>query len=144
MNVNLKQLLNRYPEIHFLSFYDVIFIDQYQYMSSLNYSVNIYHYQYMSSLNYSVNIYKPYVCVCLCTQDSGSLVVLSTRQYRLLLNKYGLSMSLQGTGLLNMHTHKHTYRVIVYICLQNSSMTTCRPAFVLILLYVFIIIFSNL
>ena len=32
-------------------------------------------------------------------------------------------------------THTHTHRVIVYICLLTNSMTTCRPASVLLLIY---------
>ena len=41
------------------------------------------------------------------THESGPLVVLSMRQYRLLLNKYGLSMShiLGNWTLGNAHTH---------------------------------------
>ena len=80
------------------------------------------------------------VCVCVYvrkTPEAGSLVVLSTRQCHLLLNKYGLSMSLLGNSTLGQaHTHTHTHRVIVYICPPINSMTTCRPAPVLILIYV--------
>ena len=34
-------------------------------------------------------------------------------------------------------THTHTHRVIVYICLPTNSMTTCRPASVLLFIYGF-------
>ena len=63
---------------------------------------------------------KPeFVCVYVReTTESISLTVLSTRQYRLLLNKYGLSMSLLKNWTLG-YAHTHTYRVIVYVCLQN-------------------------
>ena len=43
------------------------------------------------------------VCVCVYVRkaaEAGSLVVLSTRQYRLLLNKYSLSMGLLGNSTL--------------------------------------------
>ena len=69
------------------------------------------------------------MCVCVYvrkTPESGSLVVLSTQPYRLLLNKYGLSMS----------THTQGYFVYMYVY-QHSLMTTCRPASVLILIYAF-------
>ena len=97
---------------------------------------------YMSSLNQQGDIYTHYtitlcVCVCVCvrkTLEAGSLVVLSTRQCRLLLNKYGLRVSLLGNSTLGQaHTHKH--RVIVYICSPVNSMTTRRPVSVLLLIY---------
>ena len=62
------------------------------------------------------------------TPESGCSVVLFTRQYRLLPNEYGLSMSLLFNWTLG---YAHTHRVIVCICLQLSLMTTCRPASVL-------------
>ena len=65
------------------------------------------------------------------TPEAGSLVVLSTRQCRLLLNKFSLSMSLLGNSTLG-YAHTHTHGVIVYICSPTNSMTTCRPALILI------------
>ena len=68
-------------------------------MCPVHISISIQMSVYMSSLNNSVNIYTQYPCVCVCvcvylrmTPESGSLVVLFTRQCRLLLNKNGLSM----------------------------------------------------
>ena len=76
------------------------------------------------------------MCVCVRkTLEAGSLVVLSTRQCRLLLNKYGLRVSLLGNSTLGLGTHTHTHRVIVYICFPTNSMTICRPASVLLLIY---------
>ena len=52
------------------------------------------------------------VCVCVYvrkTPEAGSLVVSSTRQYRLLLKKYGLSMRLLENWTLG---YAHTHRVI--------------------------------
>ena len=49
------------------------------------------------------HIYTITLCVCVNvrkTPESGSLVVLSTRQYRLLLNEKGLSMILLGNWTL--------------------------------------------
>ena len=69
------------------------------------------------------------------TSESGCLVVLSTRQCRLLLNKYGLRVSLLGNSWIGTHTHTHS--VIVYICSPTNSMTTCRPSSVLLLIYAF-------
>ena len=81
----------------------------------------------MSSLNNSVNIYSQQPCVCVCvyvrkTSELGSLVVLSMRQYRLMLNKYSLSTSLLGNWTLGYaHTHTHTHRVIVlYVYRYNQ------------------------
>ena len=36
------------------------------------------------------------------------------------------------------YTHTHTHRVIVYICYPTNSMTTCKPASVLLFIYEFI------
>ena len=73
---------------------------------------------YMSSLmSAGKHIYTITLCVCVYvrkTPESGYLVVRSTIQYRLLLNKYGLSMGLLGTGLLNMHTHTQGYCVYMF------------------------------
>ena len=59
------------------------------------------------------------VCVCVYvrkTPESGSLVVLSTRQYRLSLNKYGYSMSLLWNCTLGYeHTQTHTQGYCVYM-----------------------------
>ena len=95
---------------------------------------------YMSSLmNAGKHLYTITLCVCVCvcvcvyvrqTPEAGSLVVIFTRQFRLLLNKY--SMSPLGNSTLGQ---AHTHRVIVYICSPTNSMTTCRPASVLILIY---------
>ena len=78
------------------------------------------------------------VCVCVYvrkTPESGSFVVLFTRQYRLLLNKYSLCMSLLKNWTLGYeHTHTHAGLLRIYIY-QHSLMTTCRPASVLILVY---------
>ena len=50
------------------------------------------------------------------TPEAGSLVVLSTTQYRLLLNKYGLSKSLLENWTLGYaHTHTHTQGYYVYM-----------------------------
>ena len=90
---------------------------------------------YMSTFMNAVN--NP-VCVCVYvrkTPESCSSVLLYTRQYRLLLNKNGLSMSMRKLDSW-ICTHTRAHRVIVYICLQHSLMTTCRPASVLILIYV--------
>ena len=49
------------------------------------------------------HIYTITLCVCVYvhkTPEAGSSVVLSTRQYRLLLNKYGLSMGLLENSTL--------------------------------------------
>ena len=57
-----------------------------------------------------IHIHNNLVCVCVYvrkTPEAGSLVVLSTRQYRLLLNKYGLCMSLLENWTLE-YTHTHT------------------------------------
>ena len=43
---------------------------------------------------------------------------------------------------MNMHTNTHTHRVIVYTCLPLNSMTTCRPAFLLILIFDLIILLT--
>ena len=59
--------------------------------------------------------------MCLCvyvrkTLKAGSLVVLSTRQCRLLLNKYGLRVSLLGNSTLGWaHTHRHTGLLCMYV-----------------------------
>ena len=55
--------------------------------------------------------------MCVCT-ESGSLVVLYTQQYRLLLNKYGLCMSPLENWTLG---YEHTHRVIVYICIYEGQ-----------------------
>ena len=58
--------------------------------------------------------------VCLCvyarkTPESGSSVVISTRQYRILLNKCGLSMSLLVNWTLGYaHTHTGLLCICVY------------------------------
>ena len=57
--------------------------------------------------------------MCVCgyvrkTPDAGSLEVLSTRQYRLLLNKYGLSMSLLENWTLG-YAHTHTGLLCIYV-----------------------------
>ena len=46
------------------------------------------------------------------TLEASSLVVLSTRQCRLSLNKYGIS---ESTRELDSWVGTHTHRVIVYI-----------------------------
>ena len=74
------------------------------------------------------------MCVCVYVRARSLVIVFSTRQYRLLLNKYGLSKSLLENWTLE-YAHTHTHRVIVYICLQYSLMTTYRPASVLIVIY---------
>ena len=64
------------------------------------------------------HIYTITLCVCVYvrkTPESGSLVVLFTRQNRLLLNQYGLSMSLLGNWTLGYaHTHTHTQGLPVW------------------------------
>ena len=78
------------------------------------------------------------VCVCVYvrkTPESGSLEVLSTRQYRLLINKYGLSISLLGNWTLG-YAHTHTHRVIVYMYMFTEFINaTSMLASVLILIY---------
>ena len=66
-------------------------------------------------------IHKNPVCVCVYvrkTPESGSLVVLFTRQCRLLLNEYGLSISLLRSSTLEYaHTHTHTGLLCIYVYL---------------------------
>ena len=67
--------------------------------------------------------------LCLCvyvrkTPEAGSVVVLSTQKYRLLHNKYGLSMSLLENWTLGYeHTHTHTGLLCINVY-QHSLMQT--------------------
>ena len=71
------------------------------------------------------------MCVCVYvrnTPESDSLVVLSTRQYRLLLNKYGLSMSLYVLKpyLLGKGLNYHVGRTEILDChLDEGTRTNC-------------------
>ena len=68
---------------------------------------------------------RVYVCK---TLEAGSEVVLSIRQCRPLLNKY------ESTRELDSWIGTHTHRVIVYLGSPTNSMTTYRPASVLLLI----------
>ena len=67
------------------------------------------------------------MCVCVYvhkTPESDSLVVLSKQKYRLLVNKYSLSMSLLGNwtlGYAHTHTH-HGYCVYMLTAFINDDM----------------------
>ena len=70
-------------------------------------------------------IHKNPVCVYVYvrkTPESRSLVVLSTRQYRLLLNKNGLSMSLQGNWTLGYAHTAQGYCVNMFTAFINEDM----------------------
>ena len=83
---------------------------------------------YMSMNAVNIYIYTITLCVCVCvyvckTPESGSLVVLSMQQYRLLLKKYGLSMSLLGNWTLGYaHTHTQGYCVYMFTEFINDNM----------------------
>ena len=77
------------------------------------------------------------MCVCVCIQESSSLVdSYLSRTYSVRDGIVGWKELLKNrTQESCVHKYTHTHRVIVYTCLQNNSMTTCRPASVLILIY---------
>ena len=81
------------------------------------------------------------LCVCVYvhkTPEAGSLVVLSTRKCCLLLNKYGLRMSLQGNSTLEQaHTHTQGYCVYMLPYQFNDDMQTniCIVFFYLFLVF---------
>ena len=70
------------------------------------------------------------VCVCVCTQDSWGRFFSSSFHAPM------PSLTRELDSWIGTHTHIH--RVIVYICSPTNSMTTWRPASVLLLIYGFV------
>ena len=96
---------------------------------------------YMSSLmNASKHIYT--ITLCLCVSVCAYPRVQFSSRLILTLYLLGKRRYCRVEGPLKNRTQEscvhstHTLRVIVYIFLQHSLMTTCRPASVLILIYV--------
>ena len=79
------------------------------------------------------HIYTITLCVCVCVpmQESSSLVDSHLGRTYCRVER---TTKEPASRVLRTHT-PHSHRVIVYICSPTNSMTTCRPASVLLLIY---------
>ena len=78
------------------------------------------------------------MCVCAYPDQESSSLVDSYlgRTYKVRDGNVGWKELLNNRPQEScVHKHTHTQRVIVYICSPTNSMTTCRPASVLLLIF---------